>query len=68
MSDALAFDNIRAYFLDAGKTAFLAGRSRDSHNLNPSAALVDWIAAYDAAARTHSDIVARARVDVRQGA
>lgn len=69
MVDALAFDNIRAYFRDAGKDAFLAGHSRDSHDLNPgTAAIADFHTGYDAAARTHSDIVARARVDARQGA
>lgn len=36
MTDALAFDNIRAYFQESGKTAYLAGYSRDSHDLNPA--------------------------------
>lgn len=35
-----------------GRDAFTAGRTRDSHNMNPGAtALEDWLAGFDQAAR-----------------
>lgn len=40
----------RAYFRALGREAFLAGRPRDSHNMNWHApALVDWSAGWDQA-------------------
>lgn len=60
---------IREYFQVAGATHYHAGYDRDSHGLNPgSAGIADFHTGYDAAARTHSDIVPSERVDVAQGA
>ena len=68
MADALAFDNIRAYFQESGKTAYLAGHSRDSHDLNPgAAAIADFHAGWDAAASVKNIALAGGRVDAYHG-
>lgn len=67
MADALAFDNIRAYFQESGKTTYLAGHSRDSHDLNPrSAAIADFHVGWDTAASNQFAITPVKRVDAAQ--
>lgn len=68
MVDALAFDNIRAYFQESGKTAYLAGRSRDSHDLNSCSkpAIDDFHFGWDAAASVKNIALAGGRVDAAQ--
>ena len=67
MTDALAFDNIRAYFQDSGATAYLAGHSRDSHDLNPrSPAIPDFHIGWDTAASNQFAITPVKRVDAAQ--
>lgn len=42
----------RKMMFDRGADAFNAGRTRDSHNMNPWApALADWLAGFDRAAQ-----------------
>ena len=54
------------------RDAFLSGRSRDDHHMNPTApALEDWLAEYDRMAAMarhteHSALMRGPRVDVRQ--
>lgn len=42
----------RGMMFDRGADAFNAGRTRDSHNMNPwSAGVADWLAGFDDAKR-----------------
>ena len=51
-----------------GASSYYAGRSRDSHGMNPTAlALPDWLKGYDAAAQSQDAITQAMRVDVAQG-
>lgn len=65
MADAILS---RALMRERGGAAFLAGQSRDSHNMNWHAVgLPDWLKGYDAAAQSHDAIQAAMRVDAAQG-
>jgi hypothetical protein len=60
----------RAHIRAKARSAFDAGRARDSHGMNPSApALFDWLEEYDRCANQMTQFAAirTARVDVRLG-
>ena len=58
---------IRDYFQACGKTAYLAGKSRDSHNLNPrSAGIADFHIGWDSAASSQFVIAAVKRFEHAQ--